>query len=113
MNKAFLICPVRGHNMDETRKYVEKLESEGWTVHWPPRDTDQSDPIGLNICLTNLDAIEESDQVFLVYDPTSLGSHFDMGMAFALRKRLVILSAPPPDAEGKSFLRMIRAWAGW
>lgn len=38
--KAFLICPVRGVDPSTTEGYVKKLESEGWTVHWPPRDTD-------------------------------------------------------------------------
>ena len=46
MKKAFLICPVRGHSMDETTKIVVDLENDGWQVHWPPRDTNQEDPIG-------------------------------------------------------------------
>ena len=107
--KAFLICPVRGHDPSETEAIVRELESKGWDVHWPHRDTDQNDDIGLRICMDNCTAILAADRVFLVYDPDSKGSHFDMGMAFALHKPITVLRAPEPTPY-KSFQNVVRAW---
>ena len=107
--RTFLICPVRGHEMNETINYVEKLEADGWEVHWPPRDTDQDDPTGYRICRDNYSAIYRSDIVHIVYDPTSQGSLFDLGVAFALKKPLVLLNEVEPT-KGKSFASMIMEW---
>ena len=108
--RAFLICPVRGHGMNETEEAVKSLESEGYQVHWPPRDTEQDDPIGLEICRANCSAIEDADRVFVIWDGKSTGSLFDLGMAFALNKPITVLEAPSPTSH-KSFQNMMRAWA--
>ena len=107
--KAFLICPVRGVDPEITKKYVDGLEHDGFIVHWPPRDTNQEDETGFNICLQNRQAIEESDCVFVVWDGKSQGCLFDLGMAFAMNKKIYVLNVPPPT-EGKSFQNMMRAW---
>lgn len=106
---SFLICPVRGHSPEETRSVVERLEAEGWSVHWPPRDTDQNDAIGLRICSINREAIKAADAVHVVWDGQSHGCLFDLGMAFALGKRVIYITLPAPS-EGKSFQNMVRAW---
>ncbi len=108
--KIFLICPVRGHEMTETSKTVEALEADGNEVYWPPRDTDQVDPTGLRICEDNLRAIQQCDKVYFLWDGKSQGSLFDLGMAFALYKPLVIVELPPLT-EGKSFQNMATKWA--
>ena len=59
--KTFLICPVRGHDPAETEEIVADLESRGYDVHWPPRDTNQDDPHGFRICSDNKKAIEEAE----------------------------------------------------
>lgn len=51
--RTFLICPVRGCSPQQTQAYVDDLERQGWEVHWPPRDTQQNDPNGLQICKEN------------------------------------------------------------
>lgn len=107
MKKTFLICPVRGHSSDETHPVVKKLESEGWTVHWPPRDTDQDDPTGFEICTTNCRAIFESEIVHVVWDVDSKGSHFDLGIAFALKKPIRIIELKQDDPPGKSFVKVM------
>ena len=107
--KTFLICPVRGHDPDEQLQVVRQLEVEGWTVHFPPRDTDQNDSTGLRICTDNRAAIESADIIHVVWDGKSQGSLFDLGMAFALRKPLRIVLIPDPT-EGKSFQNMMRQW---
>jgi len=107
--KAFLICPVRGHAASETAEIVRRLESDGWEVHWPHRDTNQDDSIGLQICSDNRDAILSAHRVFVVWDGESTGCLFDLGMAFALQKPITVLECPMPTS-GKSFQNMMRAW---
>ncbi len=109
--KTFLICPVRGHEMAETEKTVGQLEVWFDNVHWPPRDTDQNDNTGYRICLDNLQAIRDADVVHIIWDGKSQGCLFDLGMAFALGKKIVILSLPD-FTEGKSFQNMVKEWAG-
>jgi hypothetical protein len=108
--KTFLICPVRGKDPATYAAIVARLETEGWTVHWPPRDTDQNDPVGLDICTRNRSAIAAADVVHVVWDGQSQGCLFDLGMAFALGKRIVPVELPPATT-GKSFQNMVRVWA--
>jgi hypothetical protein len=109
MKRAFLIS-VRGVNPKTSRAHVEKLEAEGWTVHWPPRDTNQEDDTGFRICSDNASAIREANRVFVIWDGESQGCLFDLGMAFAYRKVITVLVAPA-ESEGKSFQNMMREWA--
>ena len=108
MPKTFLICPVRNVSPDKTMGYVRGLEKAGWSVHWPHRDTDQSDMIGLKICQTNLQAIMDSDCVHVVWDGESQGCLFDLGMAFALSKKIISISIPE-ETNHKSFQNVIQA----
>jgi hypothetical protein len=109
--RAFLICPVRGHDPSETAAIVAELEAKGWTVHWPPRDTDQDDPIGLQICAQNREAIREADRVFVVWDGQSQGCLFDLGMAWAMERPISILRRTGEKENiGKSFYKVIRGW---
>lgn len=108
--KSFLICPVRGKSPEETRDIVNQLEQDGHIVHWPHRDTDQSDPIGLRICRDNLAAIKGADVVHVVWDGNSQGCLFDLGMAFSLNKKIIPISLPD-ETPHKSFQNMVREWA--
>lgn len=88
--RIFLLCKVRGcppEEVERQRAYVESLESQGHTVHWPPRDTKQDDPLGgVGICRATLSAIMGSNEVHVMWDVTSEGRLFDLGMVFALRE---------------------------
>lgn len=103
--QIFLISPVRGLSPEdviaikngqpaaikneEIRKiysYVEKLEKEGHSVHWPIRNTNQDDSIGLRICSDNFQAADDADEIHIWWHPDSSGSKFDFGIAFALWK---------------------------
>jgi nucleoside 2-deoxyribosyltransferase len=108
--KAFLICPVRGLPADTHAEIVGRLEADGFTVHWPPRDTDQNDTTGLRICRDNMRAIADANVVFVVWDGQSQGCLFDLGVAFALNKKVSPVSLPAPT-EGKSFQNMVLAWS--
>ena len=106
---AFLICPVRGHDMSETEETVKELEKK-YHVHWPPRDTNQEDPVGLQICLDNMDAIKKSDIVLVIWDGKSQGCLFDLGIAFAMEKPIEVIEAPPVEKGKKSFQAMMSLW---
>lgn len=108
--KSFLICPVRGVIPHTQVEIVKQLEQSGYKVHWPPRDTDQVDPIGLRICQDNLNAIKNADVVHVMWNGKSQGCLFDLGIAFALNKPIKIIQLPDMT-EGKSFQNMVRAWA--
>lgn len=105
---AFLICPVRGQDPSALAEVVREIETT-YALHYPPRDTEQSDPVGLEICKRNREAIAGADVVFVVWDGQSQGCLFDLGMAFALGKRVEAVRLPDPS-HGKSFQNMVRAW---
>lgn len=85
----YLIMPVRlatKESDDIATKYVAKLEAEGNHVHFPPRDVDQTDDgCGLRICKAHRNAMFSADEVHVLWDSDSKGSHFDLGMAFIVQ----------------------------
>lgn len=107
MKKVFVICPVRGATPEVKKKlenYIEELEKMGYEVHYPPRNTNQSDVIGNQICEQNFKAMLESQEIHRWYDDESSGGHFDFGGTFMLYllKKLV-------DEMGKDkVLRLIK-----
>lgn len=101
----YLICPVRkkkkgwirrfleyirvladeeNNEQKAIKEWVEMMENHGCPVHWPPRDTNQNDPIGLLICEDHAEEILENEITMIWWDEESKGSHFDLGMAFML-----------------------------
>lgn len=114
--QVYVICPVRAVTtlqVQEIEKQVRLLEGMGFTVYWPPRNNqyEDTDPTGMAICNANLHAIRAADIVAIWYDWTSTGSHFDLGMAYALQKPLLWLNASG-NTTGKAFYNFIRAWSG-
>lgn len=90
--RIFLISPVRVFDIveqEEIREYVRALEDDGASVHLPIRDTDQSGS-EMEICTENALAIREADEVHVWWNMASSGSKFDLGVAFALGKKLVV-----------------------
>ena len=109
--KVFVICTVRKANkgyIDKLNRYVHELEIGGANVHLPYRDTNQLES-GINICKQNREAILNSDEVHIFYNPDSQGTHFDMGMAFAFQKKIHVIENIKYK-EGKSYPRMIDEW---
>ena len=112
--KIFLISPVRlGENQD-ARKYAEALERYGDEVYYPIRDTNQVDPTGgWKICQKNMSAINNADEVHIFYHPESQGIHFDLGVAFALGKKVLLVNTTEWGEyknQNKSFLKVIGEW---
>ena len=109
--RVYIICPVRNITQEQQKEideYVKKLEKEGISVHYPPRDVDQSDPLGFDICSAHREALEESDEVHIFWDVNSKGSHFDLGMAFAFSKDVRLIQFYQNDNKGKSYLKVIK-----
>jgi nucleoside 2-deoxyribosyltransferase len=109
--KIFVICSVRIAT-PEYRKmledYVFVLEKDGHIVHLPHRDTNQ-EATEFDINNRNMQAIKESDEVHIFYSSESLGTHFDMGVAFALNKKIKVIQSEKYGDE-KSYARMLRTW---
>jgi len=53
--------------------------------------------------------MRSADIVYIVWDAESKGSHFDLGMAFAMHKPVFLVKALQPDPEGKSYLKVIKS----
>jgi nucleoside 2-deoxyribosyltransferase len=109
--KIFIICTVRGASEEykkELEDYVAELEGKGHKVHLPHRDTNQ-EATGIEICKENAGAIYDSHQVHIFYNELSQGTHFDMGVAFALGKRIKVIKNGE-ITMGKSFSRMLVEW---
>ncbi len=115
--RVFIICPVRNATPQvkkRLKKYVAELENKGYIVHYPPRDTDQSDPVGNKICEENAYAMLDSDEIHIFYDGNSTGLFFDLGITFILtqifdyKKKIVFINKDEiPDNEGKSFQKVL------
>ena len=110
--RVFVICSVRGADDEYKAKlegWVKVVESYGHKCHLPHRDTNQ-EAKGIEICTQNMNAIKDADEVAVFYSSKSLGTHFDMGVAFALGKKINVIENEQYD-EGKSFARMLVEWA--
>lgn len=95
-NKIFLICPVRNATKEQ-RKWIENFVyekyNEGYIIHAPHLHTRQMDLFGgYSICKQNAKAVSTSEEIDIYYDQSSTGSVFDLGVAYALNKPLVILN---------------------
>lgn len=112
MKKIFIICTIRSASksyIEKLEKYVFNLEKMGYKVYAPHRDTNQN-ALGYQICLQNMKGIIDSDEVHIFYNSKSQGTHFDMGMAFAFNKKIIIVENEPLT-DGKSFQRMLTEWS--
>lgn len=109
--KIHLICPVRGvtdEQQEEIDTYVEALRLEGHTVHNPKYAVDQNDETGFGICAGHLNSMLTANRIDVFWDVNSKGSHFDLGMAFALNKAIKVVKTYQPDNEGKSYLKVMQ-----
>jgi hypothetical protein len=107
---AHFICPVRNVTEAQQRdidEYAQHLMRKGYTVHNPRYATDQDDPTGYKICMDHLESMKKADMIYLFWDVKSMGSHFDLGMAFALGKPMILVELYAPDSENKSYVKVI------
>jgi len=109
--KIFIISSVR-YATTEYRKmledYVSLLEKDGHIIYLPHRDTNQDAP-EYDINNRNMQAIKNCDEVHIFYSSKSLGTHFDMGVAFALNKKIKVIQSEKYGNE-KSYARLLDTW---
>lgn len=109
---VYIICAVRNARQEriaEIRQYVERLRGDGHSVHFPPDDAPQDDPTGRAICETHRAAMQSADQCHVFWDVESKGSHFDLGMAYALGVPIIPVAIEHPDGKGKSYWKAVCA----
>ena len=71
-------------------EHKNKLESKGHKVNIPAFDNlKHLDDIG--VCEYNLGLIKKADEIHVFWDQRSVGTIFDFGMCFALRKKIKII----------------------
>ena len=108
----YIICAVRNATparVAELREYAQAKRAEGHHVHFPPEDAPQEDPTGEAICRTHLAAMKAADEVHVFWDVKSSGSHFDLGMAYALGIKTVPVACEHPDGQEKSYWKVMCA----
>ena len=109
--KIYIVCPVRNVTEEQKKEldtYVEQLEKEGHHVYYPPRDVNQNDETGWNICQAHKKAMIDADRVDVFWDKTSTGSHFDIGMAFMENKKVKLVKTYQEDNPGKSYIKVMK-----
>jgi len=62
----------------------------------------------LDIITYNREMIEWADEIHMIWDGRSIGTVFDLGMVFALRKKLVVVYINP-----KKFLNFVEQYGEW
>lgn len=107
----YIICAVRNadpERVKQLRLYAAQSRRDGHRVHFPPDDAPQDDSTGKAICETHLAAMRKCDEVHVFWDVRSSGSHFDLGMAYALGKKIVPVSCEQPDGPEKSYWKVMQ-----
>lgn len=87
--------------------YCTRMEADDHHVHFPPRDAPQDDPAGERICTTHRDAMIACDEVHVLWVVDTKGSHFDLGMAYALGKPIKAVAALKTGGPGKSYWKAV------
>jgi len=70
------------------------MEIQGYDVFFPLRDTKQTATTANAVVHSNLRGIKGVDEVHLIWDGSSFGSIFDLGMAYALEKPVKVVYVP-------------------
>ena len=84
MAKKVFIIQSKGLT-DKAKELAEQLQAEGCEVYVPVVRTKQ-DTDELSIATSNREAMRQADEVHVIWDGTSHGVIFDLGMAFAMEK---------------------------
>ena len=53
--------------------------------------------------------MRKANEVHVFWDVKSSGSHFDLGMAYILGKKVVPIACEHPDNEGKSYWKVMQS----
>jgi hypothetical protein len=98
MSKKFFIIHSKGLT-GKASELAERLRAQGHEVYVPGIQTKQ-DTDELTICTTNREAMSRADEVRVIWDGTSHGVIFDLGMAFAMEKTIKLEYVIPKSMKG-------------
>lgn len=84
--------------------HAKVLRVQGIDVAIPAFD-DHPEFDEFDICKYNRGLVEVADEIHVIWDQRSLFTIFDLGMAFALRKKLRVIFLEP-----KTFAGVMRKW---
>lgn len=90
--KVFVICSKGLKTLG--LKYVNSLENQGHKVFFPLRDTKQVKTTAKAILHSNKQGMLGADEAHIIWDGSSYGSIFDLGMAYALEKPIKVVHLP-------------------
>lgn len=96
--KKFFIIHSKGLT-ERATKLADQLRSEGKEVYVPGIETPQDSDV-LTISKKNREAMRKSDEVRIIWDGTSHGVVFDLGMAFAMEKPMKLEYIIPKSMGG-------------
>jgi nucleoside 2-deoxyribosyltransferase len=96
--KKFFIIHSKGLT-DRASELAERLRAQGHEVYVPGVQT-QQDADELTICTANRQAMSAADEVRVIWDGTSHGVIFDLGMAFAMEKPIRLEYVIPKSMKG-------------
>ena len=100
--KIFIIGSTK--YKDKMNEYAKSLRSKGYTVMIPTLD-DRQDFDELQVCEYNRYYVKQADEVHIIWDQRSVGTIFDFGMCFALRKPIRIIYI-----EQKTFVGVMKKY---
>jgi len=90
----FLICPTKNVSNSVSiliEEYIVKKEREGYHVYCPKCDTNPADATGETYtCDIHRQVIENASRIDFWYDPSSEEIQFNLGIAFALKKNIIL-----------------------
>jgi len=89
---------------EKMEAHVFELEEKGHVVALPAFD-DHEELDALGVCKHNRSLLEQADEIHIIWDQRSFGTIFDLGMAFALRKKIKVVYLEP-----KTFAGVMRKW---
>ncbi len=96
--KKFFIIHSKGLT-NKANELADNLRAQGHEVYVPGLQTRQ-DTDELTICITNREAMNWADEVRVIWDGTSHGVIFDLGMAFAMGKPIKLEYVIPKSMKG-------------
>lgn len=82
---AFLIFPFRKANEEAKTMagvLLNNIEKCGFNAYYPARDTNQEDYYSYRVGIDNANAISNARNIYLYYDRNSIGTIFDLGVAY-------------------------------
>ena len=108
--RIYCICPVRHIEAKKRKEILGQVriwESLGHEVRCPLRETDCDQNLcGVDICQIHRDDVKWSTVCAVWWKGDSQGKYFDLGMAFALHKRIWLMDRPK-RTEYKSFSNVL------